>query len=285
MVQGEDPALSVAASLGKVLSTHGQGFQYAVLKRAGELLRDGRSYWLPQASEVPVTVGTDVTHVDFVLKATKREAFLVAECKKADPARSHWCFVRAPFTWEGAIGNEIVFDLVHREPGLAGLASSHAEHTSRGPYHIPVELKTGAKGEGQLSHTAVSAAATQVLRATNGLINLLFDPRRPAHAPREGALFIPLIVTTATLWVSEDRIDSASLLSGEVKITQVQEEPWLWFNHNQNSTLQHSLERLSPETDLKLVLQRESTRSIAIVAAKDLDKFLGHDLLRNIWLM
>jgi hypothetical protein len=44
---------------------------------------------------LPVSVGGKDTHVDFVLRT--HEAFLVAECKRANPALANWCFARAPY--------------------------------------------------------------------------------------------------------------------------------------------------------------------------------------------
>ena len=79
----------------RVLDSHGYGFQYALLKECERLRQNGKSPWSFEAAEIPVTVGSRETHIDFVLRT--HSAVLVAECKRANPALARWCFARAPF--------------------------------------------------------------------------------------------------------------------------------------------------------------------------------------------
>lgn len=94
-------------SFAKVLNRHGYGFQFSVLKKADELARQRKSAWDFEVCEFPVEGGPG-TRIDFVLSRPPRRGdgskyyFLIAECKRANPALSNWCFARAPFTRHNA---------------------------------------------------------------------------------------------------------------------------------------------------------------------------------------
>jgi len=92
-----EEATELERSFSKVLDRHGYGLQYAILKVAERLWSEGKSRWLFEACEFPVEVQGKGTRIDFLLKYQGGSAFMVAECKRADPRFSRWCFVRAPF--------------------------------------------------------------------------------------------------------------------------------------------------------------------------------------------
>ena len=81
----------------KLLGAHGHGFQYAVLRRAKELAEKRLSNWVFEAAEFPVGTSESPIHVDFVLRDLQATVYLVVECKRADPARANWCFLKAPY--------------------------------------------------------------------------------------------------------------------------------------------------------------------------------------------
>src|SRR6266581_2575724 len=93
--------------LRKFVSSHGHGFHYAVLRRAHQLATERKSQWLFEAAEFPVTSGDQVIHVDFILRLGQTKVYLVAECKRADPARARWCFIRSRYTSFGASDKEL----------------------------------------------------------------------------------------------------------------------------------------------------------------------------------
>ncbi|HEY7087445.1 MAG TPA: hypothetical protein VH518_05100, partial [Tepidisphaeraceae bacterium] len=52
-------------------SRHGYPFQFAVIRRIRELNFAGKSSWIPDIAELPVTVpGKHETRIDFLLKPT-----------------------------------------------------------------------------------------------------------------------------------------------------------------------------------------------------------------------
>jgi len=104
----EDASEEIRALFSKELNRHGYGFQYAVLKKCEEvaaILEKNLTpaTWAPLVSEFPVEVQRAGTKIDFILRRISRWAvpgvpvYLLAECKRANPALSNWCFARAPY--------------------------------------------------------------------------------------------------------------------------------------------------------------------------------------------
>ena len=110
MSQPDDTTALVEKGFAEILNRHGYGFQYAVLKQA-HILADSRdSSWRFIASEFPVRVQGFDTRIDFILKRATdnifdQHFFLIAECKRANPAYSNWCFARAPYIHNARWGN------------------------------------------------------------------------------------------------------------------------------------------------------------------------------------
>src|ERR1700745_4338287 len=95
----------VRNSFEKALNRHGYGFQFSVLEIAENLAKkvdeDERSRWNFLFSEVPVEVQGAGTRIDFILSSSRTGPsstffYLICECKRANPALSNWCFIRAP---------------------------------------------------------------------------------------------------------------------------------------------------------------------------------------------
>lgn len=130
------------------------------------------------------------------------QTYLIAECKRADRARAHWCFVRAPYTLRPRRQGELNFDQVqYYSPGELIQQPCHL-FTDQGPYHYGFALRTGSPGDGRGPTTsAIDDAITQVLRGTSGLSNHLFT-RQPVTTEGK-TTFLPVIFTTAELWVTD----------------------------------------------------------------------------------
>lgn len=90
------------------LNEHGYSFQQSVLKLAQDLIEQGKSSWVFQVGEFPVEVRDKGTHVDFVLQRVlkmdsrikhkdEQTTLMIAECKRANPAYSNWCFAKSPY--------------------------------------------------------------------------------------------------------------------------------------------------------------------------------------------
>lgn len=269
----------IAASLRKVLNSHGYPFQYAVIRRAQDLWSSQAGCWLLEASEFPVVAGGTTTHIDFVLASRSMSTFLVAECKRADPAKARWCFAHAPYTRRGAVAEELLFDQFQCSP--ANLVSHQLCLAFRPTYHLGLELRTGATGDGiGQTQSAINQAVTQVIRATSGLINHRFEFNRRSCSEESVIRFVPVVFTTAKLFVTQADLGSADLATGDLDAdaVSVEEVPWLWFSHNRSPSLCHDHAPESSETDLARAMRREFVRTVAIVGPDGLDAFLQTDL-------
>ncbi len=286
----------IAASLRKVLNTHGHGFHYAVVRRADQLLKSDRAVWMLDAAEFPVVGGGQVTHVDFILRTRSGNTMLVGECKRADPARATWCFVRAPYTWRKSSSVEVAFDgLVYGEE-RDSTQRTHFAHTQRGIFHLALELKSGDKGDGAWqSSSAVNAAVTQVLRGTSGLIDHFQNKvRQIDHASfksnfaNKAVTFLPAIFTTAQLWVTDADIGSSDLTTGDLTpdSIKVEQTDWIWFTHNRSPALMPQLGGAVADVklgSLSFDLREQFARSVAIVSATAIDEFFCTDLDEWLW--
>ena len=76
----------IAHALRKVLNRHGYGFHYSVLQRIGGLRRSG---WRFEVAEMPVEVQGMSTRIDFILRRFNTHLYLLAECKRVNPALSN----------------------------------------------------------------------------------------------------------------------------------------------------------------------------------------------------
>jgi len=157
--------------------------------------------------------------------------------------------------------------------------------TQRDVYHLSFELKTNNKGD-NIPHTgpAINQGVTQVLRGVSGLINYLFEAERRSYQEERIVRFVPVIFTTAQLWVTEVDVGAANLSDGNLSIEAVQAKKidWIWFNHNRSPHLRHSLEWNKLGSDLSRELKYEFTRSVAVVGPDGIDNFLAMDL--EAWL-
>lgn len=278
----------VARQLQGVLDRNGFSFQYAVLRRFEELRKLNQTSWVLEGAEIPVGADNNITHIDFVLRHKSKDFFLVAECKRVDPARGYWCFANASYTWRqpwlGITQFDQILAALPRAKSLTKLG--YSEQTVK---DIALEVKSKERGDGVGSQekSAINSAVSQVLRGSTGFMHHLFNDYRMSNRYRmqqadisenDQYIFIPVIFTTARLFVTDVDLATATLATGHLPDNlKVEEKEWIWFNHNRSSSLSpkyefdHSLNtQYSPHF-------REFTRSVAIVSPSGIDEFLQTD--------
>lgn len=266
----------------KVLGAHGYGFQYAVLRRAEELATERRSKWVFEAAEFPVGTAESPAHIDFILRNARSTVYLVGECKRADPAHANWCFLKAPYIRRNSSEAELVFQEVVYQADTLVVAQPRTRQASLESTHLAFELRTGAKGEGSGGRSAINDATAQVLRGSNGLLDHLFQEQRVYRGDRHNAVFVPVIFTTARLWVAKGDLSAADLATGRLSEDwgELISVPWLWYTYNQSPALRHKLPSASQgQLSLSETLHAEYSRTIAIVGSEGIDKFLSADLI------
>jgi hypothetical protein len=278
----------------KLLNTHGHAFQYSVLRRAEELCSERKSRWIFEAAEFPVGDAVAPIHADFVLSTrpewavipnnAEHRAYVIAECKRADPARARWCFIKAPYTHRDPSEREIYFQQVRAgfanrtEPDV--LRKSASIHTS----HLGYELRTVQKGDGGGGGGgALRDATTQVLRAMNGFVDYRFPNATEQWERPIVTTFLPAVFTTASLLVAVGDLSVADLRTGELSSEwgEVEEVDWLWYTYNQSPALRHHVtsDAVSGSEPIARAIVREYSRTIAVVGPTGIDKFLAFDFM------
>lgn len=278
----------IETGLRKTLNRHGYGFHYATLKRGAELRDSRESPWVFQASELPVRVRGQNTRIDFVLQLSDNGfVFMVAECKRANPALSNWCFARAPYTVRNRSGKI-------RDVRAESLRVTHEETVkvdrrrllqSKQAYDVAVEVKADKPGDphGGGGRDTIENAASQVCRGLNGLIEFMRDrPETIPQARHRGsgtyirrADLVPVIFTTAQIWTTDQNLGEASLKDGKLDDDlKVQKKGWIWYRYPLSPALKHSVNSDFASPELARVVDREFTTMIAIVSPSGLDDFL-----------
>ena len=274
----------------RVLNVHGYVFQYSVLKTIESIYRTGRSPWGFEAAEFPVSLKNTPVHIDFILAHKEEYSYIIAECKRCDPSLSNWCFIKAPYVSRGpSRGERIVRELIIKAKGSPVIKTGLQWIVrSNEVYHLPFELRNRGKGEGQYGRGQINDSVTQVLRGLNGLIELAIESaKRGSMAflksdPRENlyATFMPVVFTTAKLWVSDCDISLGNIESGNIEIeeSKLHEVKWLFYQYGQSPALKHSYSAVRENSDISQILYLDYTRTIPIVNASGIGEFLSDDL-------
>lgn len=275
-----EPQEVISDSLRKVLDNHGYGFQYSVLRKAEALFSEGTSKWRFEVAEYPVEVKGVPTRVDFILGQLPA-LYIVAECKRANPAVSNWCFVRAPYIRRNPRHGQLIIDEVSESGGRVYPRAFKLTQV-KNLYHHGFEIKSGAKGEAETKgRGAIEEAATQVCRGINGIIASLPGHIAGVVSKERTAQFLAVIFTTARIWTSEVDLASASLETGRLDMgsAQVTERPWIWFQYNVSPGLKNSRPIGESTAGFAQMLENEFARSIAVVSPLGIDQFLKAELL------
>lgn len=266
------------------LNVHGFGFHYSVATAVQSFRPQFGSPFRFIGAEVPVALNGVEMHVDLVFWLPDQGTYLVAECKRADPALAEWCFSRSGFTVGGSETRPTLDALrfvdsnsLHLNPIQCGNAASL--------YQVGVAVKRqDRKGDGCGSdRDAIAKHSTQVLRASNGLMQLCQKNPKIVQAqlgPGGGPVivFLPVLFTTARLVVSDDVLSLADLASGNLPAsTRFSEVPWLWFQQAVSESLQAKVpgrEVAETWSDWAGYFRRVSIRAVAIVNAESVATFL-----------
>ncbi len=271
----------VEESFTKVLNRNGYGFQFSVIKKIHELGKAAKSAWLFETIEFPVEVRGSGTRVDFVLRKSARRDkpfFLLAECKRANPGLSNWCFVRAPYVNRNQWGNSEPIFMEHIQRNDDGSISAYAKKRSSVGhfYHIGLEVRSNLKGDpsGETGRS-IEDAASQISRGLNGYIETISKNiqilRGHTHAD-----FIPVIFTTAQLWGSEVNLSLADIKTGASDLSGVEFKklPWLCYQYNLSPGIKHSHSPFEQPAEISDLMDTEYVRTIPVVSPDGIEPFL-----------
>lgn len=277
----------LAGAFRNALNQHGDVFQHRVRTQAAKLSHTGSSRWIVGPPEFPVAVRDRDARIDFILEHESRagcdSVYLVAECKRANPSLKYWCFAKAP-TVTDRDHHARWFIAEHLTPTRGIVTGSHI-WTASGClvrpldqlYHLGMEIKAGG-GQGDKQGNprgAIEDAATQAYRGANGFVDYLKKTLSAQESPH-GAVVIPVIFTTASIFTSDADLSGAELSTGNLTANNVplQQRDWIYYQYPGSVGLKHSLERNGSSQRLDDVLIDEYLRTIPIVSASGIDNFL-----------
>lgn len=277
-----DDRQDLLASFGKVLNSHGHAFQYAVLKAAQDLFQSGESLWVFEASEFPVAVQGSSTRIDFVLKkrldSMEKQVpfYMVAECKRANPAIAAWCFAKAPYVRRNRASEPCILEHVEIDDTgyLNGCGIAH--HPVDNPFHLALEVRTNDKGDkAGAGRGAIEEAATQVCRGLNGLVETIVKLFQYPGVPHQ-ADFIPAIFTTAALWVTDADLTATQLSTGEIDLSGFgfRRVPWLIYQYHMSPGIKNYVQLKYHVDGPAEYMDFEYVRSIAVVDSQSVAQFL-----------
>jgi hypothetical protein len=282
---------SLSSSMEKTLNSHGFSYQYSVIRRIHDLYESGRSKWILEGAEIPVETISGITQIDFVSRQKGESIFLIAECKRISASlkdKKLWCFVKAPYTWRGASfvnGKSVAqFETILHFGPRQYASSNLVSYDTKNIYDLGFEIINGSKKIGESKE--INNSVQQVIKGLSGFINYIGNKEDEHGILTKGSTYIciPVIFTTAKLFVTEVDIGKADITKGHLPVDSVKLTPknWIWFNENRSLNQSHNLRfNHSVSTNLSKYFQ-EFTRTVAIVSSEGIDEFLTTDF--NDWL-
>jgi len=268
------------------INRNGYAFQNALLKYMGKLYADRKSKWRFEAAEFPVEIRGHDTRIDFVLTVPDAPTvWLLAECKRVSPAYSDWCFWQTPYVRMNHRNDMYIAECVQ----LGGTASGIYVKRSANIYNqgLSVKTKPDNSQEQKTSDDAIEKAASQICKGMNGMANFLRANDR-FLTPTGTVVLLPVIFTTARLWVCNTDLSQADLASGNIDpaIVEYKEVTSVLYQYVISPGIRHDLFPASQETrSLSSTLAACSLRTVAIVNPEGVEDFLSEvspEWLQNI---
>lgn len=276
------------------IDSHGFAFQYAALRVAKAAFEADTSPWQFECSELPVEVAGKNTAIDFVLRDRGGTIFLLCECKRANPAFSRWVFLRAPFLARGEIGRYLHAEVVYPSPGYPKLVARGlvGSSISDRAYDLGLVLRCRDRRTDEWTpgdRQDLVDAVTQLNVDVNGFVNHLssrFLSSTADQGPVKCAV-IPVLFTTADLFVSDVDLSTTDVLSGTIDPDSIQlrQIDWLYHQCHFSAALRHSHIEPDGSKPVRFDLLRDFVRSVPVVSANAISPFLSQftpDVIRPL---
>lgn len=254
-------------------------------------LEEVQTGWKVKAFEYPVSLQGNDTRVDIVLRnsdSDSPELWALIECKRANPEYVYWLFgspglpsVDASCSALGFSCPSVRSDEPFRirklvEPLHFGISTYAAKSW--------MEVKRNPKKERTSNTENIEKAFAQVLTGTAGFAEEHLE-QRCKHKATFKTFFIPIVITTATLYVAEYKPEDVNLETGTISQEKVhlgpngqppEELEWMLIDYGAGENVAPSI---IPEDYMCLdpgKLQEEyKTRSIFVVNSKSITSFFS----------
>lgn len=185
------------------------------------------------------------------------------------------------------VRSRLLFSPRHWSGHKAVIPFAAFEHFFDSPnvYHLGIEVKSTETGDSSgKGRGAIEEAAGQAMRGMNGLMQF-FKQSQKANRERKSIQILPVIFTTARLWVTQANLASSDLLSGKLELSDspLEEKQWVFLHYAQSPGLKHALpiatnDAIAFEDILTEALYTEYIRPIGVVTASGIADFfrIGH---------
>ena len=201
---------------------------------------------------------------------------MIAECKRANPSLSNWCFIKSPYVSRNREYDPYILE--HIEVTATGFQSAVGKSYSPASdaYHVAMEIRSDSKGDAEgKGRGGIEDAVAQVCRGLNGFVYNLPNITG-STGTAVGVDLLPVVFTTADLFVVNGDLSTAELSTGNIDLTKHEFEPkeWIVFQYHMSPGLKHELARNLQAKSLSQFLDLEYIRSVPIVSHKGIGAFL-----------
>lgn len=290
MTERADAPEALNAQIRDAINAHGDAFAAAVNRRVdGSKSRHG--VWRFRAAEFAGELRNTVLHIDGVaeceLRGVERVVFAALESKRVAPKFAKWCFLTDSVMRNDMTARRPLLDLhkfvspVSEEDGDGFWAMASGLHTNARVYSRALVLSTRAKSTSDADgrdrgRKGIDEAVTQACRGAGILINVI----RGWSLPEDGAVVVPLVVTTAELLRCDTEISNADLVTGrlteDVSVSRVN---WLWYETHLSPALAPTANRVYgrgyAEDRIGHLLDHHQARAVMIANATHLPDALA----------
>lgn len=243
------------------LNNNGYGFQFSVMKKI--IGFSGRLFvqWQWLEAEYPVQLREKSTKIDIVghFARNNMEYYLLAECKRVYGGT--WCFAHSRYANQEN-GTFYYFEKIQYTPdGYVGSIYANKEYFS-GPeiYNVGFEIRLQNGNTPAKPNDSIEKALSQAILGLNGFIEPM--AHSTGHISR---IVIPVIFTTAQLWVSRQDLSEADIDTGNIEIdnSKFENKKWIAYKYHVSPEYRHS--RTQPSS---------YARTVFIVNSGGIDEFL-----------
>lgn len=266
-----------------VLNSEGHAYQHAVIKETERLFAEGKSPFLFETAEFPVSLNGRHTRTDAVLRHKDRGLYLVGECKRTRPGTA-WAFVKAPYVRYNYDCGEILFESLMVDENKGCWVKSHSKHGEEEKLFqiaYPFKDAQGEENAGSVDRDSIENAVRQVFLATHGLLCTIADHDHLIPW-NEFVPFIPVVFTTARLYTLAADLEKTDLISGKLSAEGVNavSRCWLLYRYHLSPDLVVRMNRRLSQTEqvlglnLPRLLDHEYARTVAIVNSEGIEDFL-----------
>ncbi len=245
--------------------------------------------WEVKASEYPVSIQGQDTKVDIVLRSkiqNSPELYALVECKRADPSYVYWLFGAPGLPFGGALCSTLGFEC--RETRL-----DRPYQASRLVERLHFEISTNG-AESWLEAKEVSSGRTsnpqnienafvQVLKGVGGFAQEQIGQRGKSRELFK-SFFVPVVVTTAQLYVAYYENKNIDLSTGKISKAKVsfgsKEQPameveWVLLDYGVGENVAPNPIPENYHGVDPMELQKHKIRSIFVVNSKSLVLFFS----------